>query len=344
MEALLEAPPPPNYPGQDDRPRKVDRGLSTGDRIFQIGARGIGVFVMVLTGAIGAFLGYKLFPTIQRYGFRFFTEVQFNPNRLPVGIAGALVGTLQIAVIALVIAFPLALLTALYISEYAPPGLRSWLVSIVDLMAGIPSIIYGVWGVFLLMPHALYVSRWVSEWLGWIPLFRVKGVNPRAPAVGNAGLHQYTESPVIAGMVVAMMVIPLACSIMRNVFAQAPIGEREAAYALGSTRWGMIRAVVLPYGRGGIIGGTMLGLGRALGETIAVLLIGNFVLDIKIRILESGIVTISSLIANDFGDAGTAQLAALLAAGFVLFMLTLVVNTLAAMVVSRSRSGAGVDL
>jgi phosphate transport system permease protein len=138
-------------------------------------------------------------------------------------------------------------------------------------------------------------------------------------------------------------VIPLACAVMRNVFDQAPVGEREAAFALGATRWGVVRTVVLPFGRGGIIGGTMLGLGRALGETIAVLLVTSQAFSVNIHILQDGTVTISSLIANRFGDSTSVQLKALLAAGFVLFLMTLVVNTLAAVVVSRSRSGAGVD-
>jgi phosphate transport system permease protein len=131
---------------------------------------------------------------------------------------------------------------------------------------------------------------------------------------------------------------------MRGVFAQAPIGEREAAYALGSTRWGMVRAVVIPFGRGGMIGGTMLSLGRALGETIAVLLIISPAYDIKVRVLETGTQTISGLIASLFGEATKAQLSALLTAGFVLFVMTIAVNTVAAVFVTRSRSGSGTDI
>jgi phosphate transport system permease protein len=146
-----------------------------------------------------------------------------------------------------------------------------------------------------------------------------------------------------AGIAVAMMVLPMSCAVMRQVFSQTPPGEKEAALALGATKWGMIRAVVLPFGRGGIIGGAMLGLGRALGETIAVLLILSPSFEIKPRILEVGGNTVSSLIAGRFGDASKSQLSALLAAGFVLFLLTLLVNTLAALIVNRSRSGAGTD-
>ena len=136
----------------------------------------------------------------------------------------------------------------------------------------------------------------------------------------------------------------MACAVMRGVFDQAPIGEREAALALGSTRWGVVRAVVLPFGRGGIIGGTMLALGRALGETVAVYLIVSPDFDVKFRPLEIGTITTASLIANFFGDATKVQLSALLAAGFVLFVMTLVVNTFAAIIVNRSRSGAMTEI
>lgn len=328
-----------------DQPRKIDPGVSTPDFLFRNGVRGVGLFVMVLVGAIGVFLGYKIFGTIHHYGFGYFTRKDFNPGRNIVGIAAAVTGTIEVAIIALVIAFPLAITSALYISEYAPPRLRSLLISTVDLMAAVPSIIYGVWGFFFLMPHLLFVSRWLNEWLGFLPWFDVQGVQPRAPSLLGGGRgDRYTGSAFIAGTVVALMVIPLACSLMRNVFAQAPIGEREGAYALGASRWGMIRTVVLPFGRGGIIGAMMLGLGRALGETVAVLLIINLTFEIKVRVLETGGITISSLIASKFEAATGTQLAALLAAGFVLFVITLVVNTLAAIVVGRSRSGAGVDL
>jgi phosphate transport system permease protein len=141
-----------------------------------------------------------------------------------------------------------------------------------------------------------------------------------------------------------MMVLPIACAVMRGVFAQAPLAEREAAYALGSTRWGMIRSVVFPFGRGGMIGGIMLGLGRALGETIAVLLIIGVSYGVNFRILQNGTITVSSFIANAYGDVSKSQLAALLTAGFVLFVMTLGVNTVAAVLIGRSRSGAATEI
>ena len=141
-----------------------------------------------------------------------------------------------------------------------------------------------------------------------------------------------------------MMVLPMACAVMRGVFDQAPIGEREAELALGATRWGVIRSVVLPFGRGGVIGGTMLALGRALGETISVVLIISPAFDIKFRPLEVGTETISALIAGRFGEATSAQLSALLTAGFVLFLITLITNTFAAILVGRSRSGSATEI
>ncbi|MDQ1734433.1 MAG: phosphate transport system permease protein [Pseudonocardiales bacterium] len=323
-----------------DQPREIDPGLPLSDRVFQETSRSIGLFVLLLTGSIGLFLGYQSIPTLKRYGLRFFTESQWLPERDIVGISAVLLGTVEVAAVALLVGFPLALGTALYISEYAPNWLKSSLIALVDLMAAVPSIIYGLWGFFLLQSKAIYISRWMSQHLSWIPLFKVD-TDPNAASWAQS---KYTASAFIAGLCVSMMVIPLACAVMRGVFAQAPIGEREAAYALGSTRWGMIRSVVLPFGRGGIIGGTMLGLGRALGETIAVLLIISPAFDLKIKILSVGTETTSALIAGRFGEATSSQLSALMTAGFVLFLITLGVNTVAAVFVNRSRSGSATDI
>jgi phosphate transport system permease protein len=325
----------PSHTG-DDRPRRIASGLSGSDRAFQVSARAVGTTVLLITGGIGFFLALQSVPTFRRYGWGFYTETQWQPEANVLGIGSVLVGTFSVALVALFVAFPLALLTALYISEYAPARLRATLISMVDLMAAVPSIIYGLWGFFLLQPHASVVALWLQRTFGWIPIFKV-GTDPNAATWDQS---RYTASAFVAGLAVAMMVLPMACAVMRQVFSQAPQGEREAALALGSTKWGMIRTVVLPFGRGGIIGGTMLGLGRALGETIAVLLIISPAFDLKPRILEIGTNTVSALIAGRFGEASTGQLAALLTAGFVLFVITLVINTLAAMVVARSRSGA----
>ncbi|MCW2602687.1 MAG: phosphate transporter permease [Pseudonocardiales bacterium] len=327
-------------PAELDLPRELGGSRSPSDRIFEFTARGIGIMVLGITGSIGVFLAYQAYPTIQRYGLGFFTESAWSPDQGKLGIAAVLLGTFSVAFVALFFAFPLALGTALYISEYAPPRFKSTCVSLIDLMAAVPSIIYGLWGFFLLQPHVIHVSRWLHQNLSFIPFFKVE-TDPDAAVWAQT---RYTASAFIAGIAVAMMVLPMACAVMREVFSQTPVGEKEAALALGSTRWGMIRAVVIPFGRGGIIGGTMLSLGRALGETIAVVLIISPAFVIKPRILEVGTNTISGLIAGRFGEATSTQLSALLTAGFVLFVITLLINTLAAIIVSRGRSGAGTDI
>ncbi|WP_315099304.1 phosphate ABC transporter permease subunit PstC [uncultured Cellulomonas sp.] len=321
-------------------PRRLSGRLSGSDRAFVVAARGVGATVLLITGGIGVFLAVQAFPTLRRYGWSFFTETEWQPEADRVGIAAVLVGTVTVALVALAFAFPLGLATALYISEYAPARIRGALVSVVDLMAAVPSIIYGLWGFLLLQPYAKGIARWLHTYLGFLPFFQVD-TDPHAALWEQT---RYTASAFVAGLAVAMMVLPMASAVMREVFSQAPLGEREAALALGSTRWGVIRSVVLPFGRGGIIGGTMLGLGRALGETIAVALIISPAFDLKFQPLEIETNTVSALIALRFGESDDAQLSALLTAGLVLFLGTLVVNTVAAMVVARSRSGVGTDI
>jgi phosphate transport system permease protein len=330
----------PAVPKLPRAPRQLKASLEPSDRIFHGTASSIGMFVLIMTGAIGVFLGYQSIPTLRHYGIHFFTQTQWQPELDKIGIAAVLVGTVEVALVAMVVAFPLALMMALFITDYAPKRIKSTLVSAIDLMAAVPSIIYGLWGFFLLQPHAINLARWLSQYLGWIPIFRVD-TDPNAAVWQQS---RYTSSAFIAGLAVSMMAIPLACALMRAVFDQAPLGEREAAMALGGTRFGVARTVVLPFAKGGIIGGTMLALGRALGETAAVLIIISPAYIIKPRILEAGTQTTSALIAGNFGDATKSQLSALLTAGFVLFLITLVVNSAAAVIIRRSRSGAATEL
>ena len=245
------------------RPRSLSRKPTGADAVFVNGFRTIGASVLVITGGIGVFLAYQSIPTLRHYGVHFFTETQWQPDSDHIGIAAVLVGTVEVAMVAMFFAFPLSLATALYISEYAPPRLKATLVSLIDLMAAVPSIVYGLWGFFLIEPRASELAHWLQRHLGWVPFFHVDA-DPHAASFERI---QYTASAFIAGIAVSMMVLPMACAVMRQVFSQTPQGEKEAALALGATQWGMVRSVVLPFGRGG----TMLGLGRALGETIAVL-------------------------------------------------------------------------
>jgi phosphate transport system permease protein len=293
--------------------------------------------VLVLMGLVGTFLGYRASQALHKAGWSFLTTQQWNPDGGGFGIAAVIVGTILIAAVAVVVALPLALGTALYISEYAPRRLQRGLISLVDLMAAVPSVVFGLWGAFLLQWKVITLSRWISDWFFWIPLFRVNSVARNDPL---ATATAFTSSSFVAGVVVALMITPIASSIMREAFNQAPAGEREGAYALGATRWGMIRSVVLPFGRGAIVGGTMLGLGRALGETIAVVLIISPVFKIQLHILQNGTSSVSSLIALRYAEATPPAVSALMAAGLALFALTLLVNFGAAMIVSRSRSGA----
>jgi phosphate transport system permease protein len=251
-----------------------------------------------------------------------------------------LTGTVLIAAVAIALALPLATGTALYISEYAPARIKPLLINLVDLMAAVPSVVYGLWGFFLLQGQVVGLSRWLTSWFGWLPGFGVDGFD-RADPLSSASV--FTSSTFIAGMVVCLMVTPFACSVMREVFSQAPVGEREGALALGATKFGMIRSVVLPFGKGGIIGGTMLALGRALGETIAVFLIISPVFVVQPNILQNGANSVSALIALRYGEATDFGISALMAAGLALFLLTLVVNVVASTFVARSRSGSSTE-
>lgn len=323
-----------------DTPRVLSKRVDGPDGIFRFVAHSGGTIVVAVMSLVGVFLLVQGLTAIQAAGPEFATTQSWDPNSGNFGIAAVLAGTFFIAVTAIAVALPLSLGTALYISEYAPPKLKAALISIVDLMAAIPSVVYGLWGFFFLSPNILSVSQWISTYFGWIPIFSVEGFDATDPL---ATPTVFAASTFIAGIVVALMVAPITSSIMREVFTQAPLGEREGALALGATRWGMISSVVLPFGRGGIIGGTMLGLGRSLGETIAVFIIISPVFVIQPRILEKGANSISALIALRYNEASVFEISALMAAGLTLFLITLVINFLASMIIARSRSGSASD-
>jgi phosphate transport system permease protein len=320
------------------RPRTLKVRRSRGDRAFFGGASFSGLVVLSIMVGVGLFLAVEAVQALKVAGlWSFLTTAEWETDRGRFGISAVLLGTVLIAAVAVAVALPISIGTALYITEVAPNWLRSSLIALVDLMAAVPSVVYGLWGLFLLEGQVVGFSRWINTWFGWIPIFKVAGADPNSPL---ASASVYTASIFIAGVVVAMMVMPIQCVVMREVFSQVPVGEREGAFALGSTRWGMIRVVALPFGRGGIIGGSMLGLGRALGETIAVLLILSPRFNISFHVLEAGGNSVSYLIASHYNEASGIGLSALFAAGLALFALTLVVNFTASWFVARSRSGA----
>ena len=313
-------------------PIAITRDYSTPDRIFRrsVQLSGLGVFLLLV--AIGSFLAWSGWPAFKDAGFGFFTHSgRVVGSHAPFGVLASLVGTIEVAFVAMVVGAPVALCTALFLSEYAPLRSRRTLIAMIDLAAAIPSIIFGLWAFFELQPNVVGLSTWLSRHLAFIPFFKVT-----SPPL-NASIF-------IAGLVVGIMIVPIIASICREVFSLAPAGEREAALALGASRWQMIRTVVLPFGRGGMIGAVMLGLGRALEETIAVSIILAGSYKVTHQILQHGGSTISQLIAVNFGSGGSLGLHDLLLCGFVLFVMTLIINLAASAIVNRSRSGAGVDL
>jgi len=335
----LEDPPIPPAPAQGATRTKrvVTEVPSAVDKRFNAITMGAGISVLVLLLLVGAFLFIQSSDAISQTGvLRFLTRTEWRTDVQPpaIGVMGLLTGTVLVALVAVLFAVPLSVFCALAITEYSTARRRKWLIGVVDLLAAVPSLLFGLWGFLFLSDKMIPISTWLTQNLGFIPIFSTEQ---------NASL---TGSIFIAGVVVALMVLPIITSVTREVFSQTPAGEKEAALALGGTRWGMIRAVVLPYGRGGIIGGSMLGLGRALGETIAVALLLPQVpqqIGESIHILQNGGATVSGFIANRAGaDAFTTS--GLMAAGLVLFIITLATNMIASVVVSKSRSGAGVDL
>lgn len=234
-----------------------------------------------------------------------------------------LLGTVLISLIALVVGVPVSIGMALFLSFYAPARIRTILVALVDLMAAFPSVLYGLWGFFVLMPMAQYWAKLLHRYLGWIPIFNVPD-------------PFFERSPFVAGLVLAIMIIPIVTSISREIFAQTPLDRIQAAYALGATRWGVIKTVVFPFGSSGLVGGAMLGLGRAFGETVAVYTVLNIVFKGNFDILYGMGGNVASMIILKWGEATGDETTALLAAGFVLFILTLIINAVANWIVRKT--------
>lgn len=318
----------------DQAPVRPTERPGAADRVFLGVTRAAGLSTFVIMALIGGFLLNGAWPTLRAEGAGFFTSFEWNASAEgggQFGIGAIVYYTVAIAVLALVLAVPLAMAASLFVNEYAPRQLHRPLTAMIDLFAAIPSLIYGLWGGALAAAHLADIARWADHTLSFVPVLR---------APGNA----YDGSTFIAAVVVMLMILPIATSVMREVFAQAPQVEKEGALALGGSRWGMIRTVVLPFGRGGVIGGSMLALGRALGETIAVALIIVPVFDVHLSVTEKGSNSVGSLIATKFSEAGPDELSALVAAGVALFAITLLVNLGASFVVARSRSGAATEI
>ena len=312
-------------------PRELSTEPRRSDKVFRGVVTGGGLSSLVILGLITLFLAYRGFEVLQEEGIGFITNSEWaitqdesgNIIESNFGLAAMLVGTILCSLVAVVIALPVSVLSALYLNFYAPGWLKKILVTVIDLMAAFPSILFGVWGFLVLMPSVEYWARLLNQHLGFIPAFEVYPL-------------YFTRSPFVAGVVLAIMIIPIITSISREIFAQAPLDRIQAAYALGATRWAMIKAVVIPHGRSGVIGGAMLGLGRALGETVAVYTVLNIVFQINWQILLGAGGNVASLIILKFGEAGEYEVKALMAAGLVLFLLSLIVNAFANLIVKTT--------
>ncbi|GAA4215197.1 MULTISPECIES: phosphate ABC transporter permease subunit PstC [Microbispora] len=301
---------------------------SRGDGPFRFASTGAGVVLLAIMAAIGLFLVVKAVPALQANTSHFLTELTWQPNATkPVfGIGALAFGTVLSSLLALLIATPVAVGVALFISHYAPRRLASALGYVVDLLAAVPSVVYGLWGVTFLVPFMLGPSTFLNDYFGWIPLFSGESI------VG--------KSMLTASLVLAIMILPIIAAISREVFLQAPKMQEEAALALGATRWEMIRTAVLPFGRPGVISAAMLGLGRAMGETIAVALIFPATFKISFQILGPYGNSIAANIANGFGEATEVGRGALIASGLVLFLITLLVNMAARFIIARRKEYA----
>jgi len=313
--------------------REITTEPRLSDKVFQRVVTSGGLSSLLILGLIFIFLLIQGFQTFKSQGIHFLTGSAWNAavndaNQIDAknshfGIAAMLVGTLVCAVIAIIIAVPISVFSALFLTFYVPNSLKKIMVSVVDLMAAFPSVLFGLWGFFVLEPVGEYWAKLLHKYFGWVPFFKME-----APF--------FSRSPFIAGLVLAIMIIPIVTSISREIFGQTPLDRIQAAYALGATRFGMIKAVAFPYARSGIVGGAMLGLGRAMGETVAVYTVLNIVYKKNWHVLIGAGGNVASMILLKFGEATPGEVKALMAAGLVLFVVTLIVNSIADLIVARS--------
>ncbi|MBW1603354.1 phosphate ABC transporter permease subunit PstC [Streptomyces sp. JJ66] len=324
------APPP-----QRDLPPQASKASPgaqhRGDRIFLGLSRGSGIALLVIMAAIAAFLTWRTINALAVNEGNFFTTFEWNANANPpvFGIAVLAFGTVVSSIIAMALAVPVAVGIALFISHYAPRKLASPLGYVIDLLAAVPSIVYGLWGALFLVPHLSGLYFWLDDYLGWTGFFSYSG---------GAGRSLFT-----VGIVLAIMILPIVTNVSREVFLQAPKMHEEAALALGATRWEVIRMSVLPFGRSGVISASMLGLGRALGETMAVATVLSPSFVINLSLLDPGGGTFAQNIAAGFNEAGDTGRDALIASGLVLFVITLLVNGGARLIIARRKEYSGAN-
>ena len=293
-----------------------------GDRVFKWLTMTMGLSVGALIVLVGFTLWRGASPSVHHFGQRFLTSSTWDPVQEVFGALPFIYGTLVSSLIGLVIAVPLSIGTAVFLTELAPPRLRQPIVSVIEMLSAVPSVIFGLWGIFVLIPWLrIHLFPALQRFFGFLPLFQ--GPN-------------YGVSMLAAGIIIAIMILPIITSVSREILRSVPDLQREAAYGLGATRWEVTRIAVLSYAKRGLFGAVVLGLGRALGETMAVtMLIGNRP-EISASLLAPGY-TLASVIANEFSEATTdLYLSALFEIGLVLFGVTILTNALAQLLIAST--------
>ncbi|GGO46538.1 MULTISPECIES: phosphate ABC transporter permease subunit PstC [Streptomyces] len=340
MDIPTDTPPKPS-PVPDGKPtpteqKRASRGATRpGDRIFLGLSRGSGIVLLGIMAAVAAFLAYRSSVALADDSGNFLTTFEWDPAGITTGgkpyfgIAVLVFGTIVSSIIALVIAVPIAVGIALFISHYAPRQLAAPIAYVIDLLAAVPSIVYGLWGAIVVAPNLTGLYSWLDDYFGWTGIFEYQGGAPR--------------SLMTVGILLAIMILPIITNVSREVFLQVPKFNEEAALALGATRWEVIRMSVLPFGRSGIISASMLGLGRALGETIAVATVLSPSFIIQASVLDYGGGTFAQNIASKFSEADEYGRDALIASGLVLFVITLLVNGAARMIIARRKEYSGAN-
>jgi phosphate transport system permease protein len=305
--------------------------IRPGDRIFRTTAIAAGSVVLLVMAGIAGFLIYKAIPALQKDTTNFLTTQVWQPDAVKptFGIAALLMHTMITGLLAMVLAVPVSIGIALFINFYAHRRIAAGFGYIVDLLAAVPSIVYGLFGITILAPHLHGLVRWLSKYFGWTGFLHYRPDN-----IPNS------HSDLTGGIVLAIMILPIISSLSREVFRRVPGDQIEASLALGATRWEMIRTAVLPYGRSGVVSASILGLGRAFGETLAVAYILSSSTDLNFHITETGGITFASNIANKYNEATPLGINALIASGMCLFVITLIVNLVAQSIVRRKGDAA----
>ncbi|MEU9900899.1 phosphate ABC transporter permease subunit PstC [Streptomyces phaeochromogenes] len=326
-----DAPVPPPTTQTAEQKRAARGATRPGDRIFLGLSRGSGILLLVIMAAIAVFLTYRAVLAISEDEANFLTAFEWEANADPpkFGIAVLAYGTVISSIIAMVIAVPISVGIALFITHYAPRRIGGLISYVIDLLAAVPSIVYGLWGALVLVPNMDGLFGWLDSYFGWTGVFDWQG----GPA----------RSLFTVGILLAIMILPIVTNVSREVFRQAPQMHQEAALALGATRWEVIRMSVLPFGRSGVISASMLGLGRALGETMAVATVLSPSFLIETSLLDPGGGTFAQNIASKFGEATETGRDALIASGLVLFVITLLVNGAARAIIARRKEYSGAN-